>query len=244
MKRLIMLLIFLGLPATTSLADLYSTNIGLDIVSSSVIEGVNFFGGDDTGAHVWGPYYRHETIWVWTVVDYRWVQTSPWSGHYEPVYGWRPTTITQHYDGGSLTVGLDTSSVFGGLDIQNAELFLDFEGLDGPDNPQVLIEGNPVSGFTFSSQSPVEGGPIGARTSGDGSNAFLSLESYVSDMVTDDFFEITFRNLAPELYGDPAYFRIDGLNIQADVLVPVPGAALLGALGLACSGWRLRSKLS
>ena len=61
-------------------------------------------------------------------------------------------------------------------------------------------------------------------------------------MVTDDCFEITFHNLAPELYGSPASFRIDGLNIQADVLtpVPVPGAALLGVFGLAYSGWRLR----
>jgi hypothetical protein len=244
MKRFIVLLIFVGLPATQSLADLYSVNIGLDIVSNDITAGVDFFSGDNTGATITGPYYQTVTSSYWGVVGGYWVYL-PFGGRYwVPEYGWIDLHFNVQYNGTSLTVGLDTASIFGGLDVQNAELFLDFEGLDGPDNPQVLIEGNPVSGFAFTAQAPVEGGPIGARTSGDASNAFLSLESYVSGVVTDNFFEITFHNLAPNLYGSPASFRIDGLNIQADVVVPVPGAALLGILGLACSGWRLRGKRS
>ena len=159
MKRYMIMLMFAVLPVGSVSGDLYSVNLGLDIVSNDITAGVDFFSGDNTGATISGPYYQTAVGHYWGVVGWHY-EWYGWSMVWVPDYGWISYNYNMRYNGTSLTVGLDTASIFGELNVQNAELFLDFEGLDAVDNPQVTLEGHSASGFVFTLEAPVEGGPI------------------------------------------------------------------------------------
>jgi hypothetical protein len=140
----------------------------------------------------------------------------------ESLFGW--------IQGDSISIVLDTASLFGATSITAAELFVDAFGVDTWNTSEIYVQGvfvGVLQNTPSASRIPVASGPFGAHVTSstfDIDNTFIDLAPFLADLTTDSTFTIQIRNTTdPFLCVFPGErIRVDGINIQVSTFVPVP----------------------
>jgi hypothetical protein len=255
--------VFLGaicvVAVCTSVSANSVVNTGFDVPHGQV----GFYQGDNDGQNiqsassqyissgysVYSPVWVNSgywaTGWYWhsTFLGGYWVSYQYWvdTSHYVDNWQWVDTSYTNHYLATMLSFAFDTASLLAPGTPVSAELFLDLENVNS-ETPVVFIEGTPVYPTSYFSQVPIQNGPFGAHAaSADTGNVFIDLTPYLNQMKTDSAFTIIVSNASPERSENPTYFRLDGLNLQAELeiptpIAPVPEPLTMTGIFLGCMG--------
>lgn len=153
---------------------------------------------------------------------------------------------------------LDPASTFSGYTVNAATLFIDAENVEINDSSQVLVQGILMTDPLFSnvpggvggcssaeavnsiSRIPCISGGTAKSPLGDDDNSFYALSlAQIATLSTEHTWTVEIRNTSPRTTDTERRFRIDGINIQADVrllsggdvIVPEPASMFLFGLG-------------
>jgi len=194
MKTLPALLVSLAILLSTVQADASISNLGVSIAPNGTQTVVPFFDGSSVGREINGPF---------------------------------SIFFTPYGAGEKLTITVDAASVFGYGSIVAAELFIDAFDVDFFNSSVVTIQGVVVGSLddtANSSEIPVATGPVGTHVMNnlfDVDNTFFDLSAFLVDLATDSTFTIEIENTTLSFFGYGEGIRVDGINIQANVLSPV-----------------------
>ena len=157
----------------------------------------------------------------------------------------------------SFTFNVDATGVFSGYSISSAKLFIDAENVDPEDSGQVFVQGSLMSDPLFSnvpggvggcssaeavnsiSRIPCVGGGTMLPLRDEDDNSFYLLSpAQANTLATDTTWTVEINNNYPKTSDPARRFRVDGINIQADVrllagdvVAPEPTSFLLFGLG-------------
>ncbi len=149
--------------------------------------------------------------------------------------------------GQTITFTFNAASIFGPGPISAAELFIDAFDVDSGNTSEVRIQGILVGSLANTaapSDIPVEAGPVGTHTTsaGDVDNTFFNLAAYLGDLATDSTFTISIKNTTAGIFFPGEEIRIDGINVQAEV-VPEPATIAVWVMLAGAGAFGMKKKL-